>query len=59
MQVKLLKSGCFVEIGQVLEVAPSVAAKLIKDKRAEAVFAKADREERMVPQRTTERMKKR
>jgi hypothetical protein len=58
VQVKLLKSGCFVEAGQVLDVSPGIAEKMIREKRAEALPNHAQKQT-LVPQRQTERMARR
>jgi hypothetical protein len=57
MKVKLTKSGIFTESGQVLDVPPSRAQQLVREKRAELV-PDSHRAEKMVPQRSPERMKR-
>ena len=59
MQVRMKKSGMFVEAGQVLDVPRVEADRLVREKRAELVPQRAGREEKMVPQRHPERMKPR
>jgi hypothetical protein len=49
MQVKLIKGGAFTNPGDVLDLAPGMAAKLVKEKRAEYLVPENGRDERMVP----------
>jgi hypothetical protein len=58
VKVKLLKGGMFTEPGQVLDLDPGAAARLIAQKRAELV-PEHGRTQKMVPQRTAERMNRR
>ena len=57
-QVRLTKTSGFHDAGFIMNVPPLTARKMVKEKRAELV-PEPSRAEKMIPQRSPERMKRR